>query len=409
MPEIISKYKPLYTSKKRYKFLTGGRGSGKTFVVMDYEARCLLQRNDRCLYTRYTMTSAEKSIIPEFKQRLEEIGTASICQINSDTITNVMNGSFVFFSGLKPSSNVQKANLKSLPDINRLIVEEGEDFNDFERFNKIDDSIRTTKAHNEVLWLQNPSTSEHFIYKTYFEHSYKTVKIDGFDVQICTHPDVEHIHTTYLDNLRNLDESFLKKAFECRDRAKAGDPAAIRFYTNNYLGAWVDRPEGVVFTNWEEGEFDHSLQFAYGQDYGFVTDPTTLIKVAIDSKNRIIYAHECYYQKGLVTSQVAALNSIHTTINDVIVADGAEKRLIFELRRDYSQNVIPTLKFAGSVKDGILGMLDYKIVVTPTSFNLKKELNNFVYLDKGAGLTIDAHNHLIDAMRYCFSYLILKR
>ena len=409
MPSIISKYKPLYTSDKRYKLLTGGRGSGKTFVVMDYEGRCLLQKNDRCLYTRYTMTSAEKSIIPEFKQRIEDIGISNICNITSDTVTNLRNDSFVFFSGLKPSSNNQKANLKSLPDINRWIIEEGEDFNDEERFNKIDDSIRTTVAHNEVLWLQNPSTVEHFIWKSFFEGSYNTINIDGFDVQVSTHPNVCHIHTTYLDNLKNLDKSFLEKAYLWREKAKKGDPHAVKFYVNNYLGGWIDRPEGVVFTNWEFGEFDDSLKYCYGQDYGFVTDPTTLIKVAVDNKNGIIYADEKYYQKGLVTSQIAALNSIHVQGNDLIAGDSAERRLIVEIRNDYRQNIIPVPKPAGSVRDGIMRLLDYKLVITPNSLNLAKELRNFVYLDKGSGLTIDAWNHCIDAIRYAATYLMLKK
>ena len=370
--------------------MTGGRGSGKTFVVMDYEARCLLQKNDRCLYTRYTMTSAEKSIIPEFKQRLEDIGISQICNTTMDTVTNLMNGSFVFFSGLKPSSNTQKANLKSLPDINRWIIEEGEDFDDFERFNKIDDSIRTTKAHNEVLWLQNPSTAEHFIYKTYFEKSYKTVKIDGFDVQICTHPDVEHIHTTFLDNIDNLDKSFLQKAYEWREKAKKGDPQAIRFYTNNYLGAWVDRPEGVVFTDWEEGEFDESLQFIFGQDFGF-EDPTTLIKVAVDEKNKIIYADELVYQSHLNPDQLLAYNKNYAKCG-LIVGDSNRIDTIYDLRRK-GVNIMPTTKFHGSIESGIYRMLGYKLIVTPTSYNLKKELRNYVYLDKGAKVFVDKWNH----------------
>ena len=41
MPDIKTKYKPLYFSDKRYFILTGGRGSGKTFVVQDYLVRLL--------------------------------------------------------------------------------------------------------------------------------------------------------------------------------------------------------------------------------------------------------------------------------------------------------------------------------------------------------------------------------
>ena len=45
-------------------------------------------------------------------------------------------------------------------------------------------------------------------------------------------------------------------------------------------------------------------------------------------------------------------------------------------------------------------MQDYKIVVTPNSLNLQKELNNYAWSDKKAGIPIDEYNHLIDAIRY---------
>ncbi|MCU7583693.1 PBSX family phage terminase large subunit, partial [Riemerella anatipestifer] len=34
--------------------------------------------------------------------------------------------------------------------------------------------------------------------------------------------------------------------------------------------------------------------------------------------------------------------------------------------------------------------------------NLKKELRNYTWNDKKAGIPIDKHNHLIDALRYGF-------
>ena len=45
-------------------------------------------------------------------------------------------------------------------------------------------------------------------------------------------------------------------------------------------------------------------------------------------------------------------------------------------------------------------MLNYKLVVTPRSFNVKKELKNYAWNDKKAGIPIDNYNHAIDAIRY---------
>ena len=45
-------FKPLYTSKKRYFFLTGGRGSTKTFSVHDYIVKLTYEKGHGILFTR---------------------------------------------------------------------------------------------------------------------------------------------------------------------------------------------------------------------------------------------------------------------------------------------------------------------------------------------------------------------
>ena len=124
----------------------------------------------------------------------------------------------------------------------------------------------------------------------------------------------------------------------------------------------------MVFTNWEEGEFDDSLQFIFGQDFGYSPDPATLIKVAVDHDRKIIYADEMYYQTDLTTDPIKALSDHHAH-NNLIVADNNWKMTIFELRKK-GVNIMPTTKFHGSIEAGVFKMLDYKIVVTPTSYNL---------------------------------------
>ena len=49
-------------------------------------------------------------------------------------------------------------------------------------------------------------------------------------------------------------------------------------------------------------------------------------------------------------------------------------------------------------------MLDYKIIVDSDSVNIAKELNNYIYADKGSKLYVDDFNHAIDAIRYNVYY-----
>jgi phage terminase large subunit len=163
--------------------------------------------------------------------------------------------------------------------------------------------------------------------------------------------------------------------------------------------------QGAIFTNWTQGEFDNSLPYVYGQDYGFSVDPTTLIKVAVDEKKKIIYADEKFYSTvGMGTNEIFEANKQATKPNELIIADSAEPRLIDDLRRK-GTNIIPCEKGAGSVSAGITKMQDYKIVITPTSHNLRKELSNYIWNDKKAGIPVDAFNHCIDPLRYSTMYL----
>ena len=101
MPNIVSKYKPLYTSKKRYFLLTGGRGSGKTYVIQDFLIRLLEQVGQGILYTRYTMVSVDQTIMPLFVAHIESISDLENYDITKKLIRNKRTGSFILFSGIK--------------------------------------------------------------------------------------------------------------------------------------------------------------------------------------------------------------------------------------------------------------------------------------------------------------------
>ena len=194
--KINSAFKKLYTTKKRYILLTGGRGSLKTSTVHDFIIRLTYEKGHGVLFTRYTMASAEMSIIPEFKLVLDRLNLTSQFKITRNKAVNKKTGSFIFFSGVKTTSGNQTANLKSISGITTLVIEEGEDFDDRDSFTIIDDSIRTKGKQNRVIWIQNPSTKDHFIYEDWIKPFSRTIDVRGYKVSVSDHPMVEHIHTT---------------------------------------------------------------------------------------------------------------------------------------------------------------------------------------------------------------------
>ena len=396
--KINKVYQPLITSKKRYFFLTGGRGSLKSTTIHDYSSRLSYQKGHGILVTRYTMASAEKSIIPEFESSIKLNGSVNDFIKSGNKYTNKYTGSFILFSGIKTNAGDQTANLKSLAGITTWIIDEGEDFKDENTFDDIDDSIRGNWNQNRVIWIQNPSTNEHFIYKRWIEDTYKYITIEGEQVIISNHPDVEAIHTTYhlAEKLGYLSESFL-------DKIQSVKKKNYKKYVHKYLGGWLDRAEGVVIDDWKYGKFNpDGLQVTYGQDYGFSIDPTTLVGVAIDKKRKIIYVKEHLYKPKLTTSQIAYIN-LEICGKSLIVADSAEPRLIDELYRK-GCNVVGAEKGPGSISLGIALLQDYEIIVDNDSINIGKEFNNYVYADRGSKLFQDNFNHAIDSIRYNVTY-----
>ena len=203
---------------------------------------------------------------------------------------------------------------------------------------------------------------------------------------------VTYIHTTYLDNIKNLDQSFIDEA----EYIKQNNP---KKFEHVILGGWLDKAEGVVFDNWEFGKFNpDNLQTSFGQDFGFSIDPTTLVEVAIDKGKKIIYVKEHLYKPKLTTSEIAYINK-QTCGRSIVIADSAEPRLIDELSRA-GCNIRAAEKGQGSINLGVELIKDYKLIVDNDSMNVAKELNNYVYLDKGSKLYVDDFNHIIDAIRY---------
>lgn len=417
MISVQTPYHPLYENKDKFIILiTGGRGSGKSYNAATFIERLSFEAGHKILFSRYTMTSAGVSVIPEFQEKIELDGFINKFHITQTDIVNKFSGSEIFFRGIKTSSGNQTANLKSIQGLTTFCGDEMEEWQSESDFDTLRLSIRHKGIQNRCILIMNPTDDEHFVYKKYIKDTHKIVDIDGVDVQISTHPDVLHIHTSYLDNIENLHPQFLTEVDRLKEKAiqQATRPDGTidksifnkSKYATKIIGRWSDVAEGVIFTDWEEGDFDFSLPYAYGQDYGFSLDPDTLVKVAVDKSRNRVYVHEEYYdRKQLGTNDLYEMNKSRIRYTyDLIVADSAEPRLIADLK-DLGLNIKSCEKGDGSVKAGILALQDYTIVVTPASVNIKNELKNYKWSDKKAGIPVDANNHAIDAIRYVFRTL----
>lgn len=382
--KLHKKYKPLFSSDTRYYVVTGGRGSGKSFSVTAFLALLMYEEKHTILFTRLTMTSAHLSIIPEFVAKLEEMGLQDDFEVTKTEISHKATKSKIIFRGIKSSSGDQTASLKSLHGVTTWVMEEAEELQDEETFDKISKSVRQKGTQNRIILLLNPATKEHWIYTRFFvdagvEPGSNVIK-----------DNTTYIHTTYLDNKKNLDGDYIREsdALKVKNEKK---------YNRVMLGAWQEAAEGLIY-EYKIGAFDESLVPVFGQDYGFHPDPTTLIKVGIDRKAKKIYASECFYRPNLSTSKIAELNISHAG-KSLIIADSAEPRLIDEVKAK-GVNIRKVVKAPGSVLTGIKLLQDYELIIDPDSPNLIKELNHYAWLDKKSNTPVDGYNHLLDGLRY---------
>ena len=391
--KLLDKYQPLFYEQPetRYYLVTGGRGSGKSWTLSMFLLNLTYEEGHVILFTRWTLTSAFISIIPEFIDKIELMNKEGDFEITQSEIINKVTGSKILFRGIKTSQGTATANLKSIAGVTTWLLDEAEELVDEDIFDRIDLSVRAVDKPNRVLLVMNPATKEHWVYKRFFEDYGVN---SGF---IGLKNDCTYIHTTYLDNIDNLNPTVINRFEAMRQR----NPVK---YNHIVMGAWMDKAEGVIFENWKIGNFDTALPFGFGMDFGFSIDPTTLVKVAVDEDNGLIYCEECFAEVGLTTSDIAKRIGKHCQPNEMIVADSAEPRLINEVY-NMGFNIIPCTKGPDSVRYGIKKMQDYQIVVTAESKTIIKELNNYVWNDKRSDTPIDDYNHTIDAIRYAFDKL----
>lgn len=419
--EVHKKFRPLLNILQRKKgyenidtvLVYGGRESFKSYTVAGILSVAMVNFAWKILFCRYTMESAKDSVIAEvdekmnvfkYNKKVRKIRDRFI--LNTDNIENLKDEDIdnlivpqIVFKGIKTSSGNQTANLKSLNGFNCFVLDEAEEHPNFDDFKKVKRSMRRKDLPNLSILIFNPTSKTHWIYTEFFEK--KGVKA-GENIIV---DNVCFIHMVYTDLIRFVAKENLRDYNECKleyEKKLRGEKYNISLsddYEFNILGGFREKAEGVIFTNWKYGEFDESLQFIYVMDFG-VRDVDTLIKIAIDDRNKKIYCDELIYENGLSTEQlIERLNKIIIRKNSLIIGDSAAARTIIDIR-NAGFNILGAKKDPHSIISGIKKIHNYEIILTKRSLNFARELNNYAWANKIAEIPIDEYNHCIDPLRY---------
>jgi phage terminase large subunit len=230
----------------------------------------------------------------------------------------------------------------------------------------------------------NPSDEYHWIYD-----------------KVLPRDDCAFFKTTYLDN--PFVEESIKKEIEL---LKDTDEQYWQIYGLGERAA----SRSTVFRYAEVSHIPEDAELvAYGMDFGFSNDPSTLVSVYTKDIN--LYVKEHLYRTAMTTTDIHKFLLSEKLENKPIYADSAEPRLIEELRR-MGHNIFPSLKGKDSVNAGIDLLKRYKINILSTSTNAISEFRNYKWREDKTGALlntpVDDHNHIIDPCRYA-TYSILSK
>lgn len=382
--EIAKPFRHLF-NPKRYKVYYGGRGGAKSWAFARALLLIAIQRPVRVLCARELQASIADSVHKLLSDQIWELGLQSRFHITKAAIVG-KNGSEFLFKGLRHNAN----EIKSLEGVDICWVEEAQSVSK----GSWDLLIPTIRKAGSEIWISfNPGRPDDETYKRF----------------VLTPPDdAVVVKVGYKENPW-FPETLRKEMEFCRRT----DPDAFRHIWEGYprllTNAQIFRKRYVV----EPFETPEDARFYHGADWGFAQDPTTLVRCFI--KDEVLYIDREAYGVGVELDETAQLfDSIPTAKTWPIKADCARPETISYMKRQ-GYNITAAKKWSGSVEDGISVLKAFKkIVIHPRCKHTYDEFQLYSYkVDKSSQevlpIIVDAHNHVIDALRYALNDVIIGK
>lgn len=390
-------YKDYWRFKGRYRVCKGSRASKKSKTTALYYITKLMQHPEaNLLVVRKVFGTLRNSCYKELKWAIHQLGVDNYWDSTTNPleITYIPTGQKIYFRGFDDPLKITSITV----DVGVLCwcwIEEAYEITDENSFNMLDESIRgkvPSGLFKQITMTFNPWNEHHWIKKRFFDTKDK---------------DILSKTTNYLCN-EFLDDAD-KKVFEIM---KKNNP---RRYKVAGLGDWgiVD---GLVYENWEERVFnidtliEQNIKSAFGMDFGYTNDPTTLFCGLVNEPSKEIYVFDEIYKHGMSNEKLYREVSRKGYSKEHITADSASPKDIDHLRELGLRNIKGSRKGKDSVNNGIQYIQDYKIIIHPKCVNFLTEISNYTWDKDKFGnkinKPIDDFNHLMDAMRYALEDFI---
>lgn len=363
----------------RYKGAHGGRGSGKShaFAEMMIEEH-ILDQNSRSVCVREIQKSLNQSVKRLLELKIESMNAGAYFEIQEAVIKSKKGDGLIIFQGMQ---NHTADSIKSLEGYDRAWVEEAQSLSQ-----RSLDLLRPTirKPDSELWFTWNPSEASDPV----------DVLLRGDKVP----PSSVIVEVNFDDNPWFPDVLRAEMEYD-RDR----DPDK---YAHVWRGQYVKNSSTRVFKNWKVEEFDAAPDAIHrlGADWGYAVDPTVLVRCHIVGR-KLYIDHEAY----MVGCEIVNTPDLFMTVPEAekwpITADSSRPETIAHMRKNGFPKIMPAVKGAKSVEEGIEWLKSYDIIVHPRCIHTIDELTMYSYkTDPLTGKILpileDKKNHVIDALRY---------
>ena len=383
MPEPIQR---VMSKPARYRVLSGGRGSAKSYAVANYLIIKAISGKYRILCTREYQSSIKDSVHKLLSDRIRALGLSKFFIIQRDSIRSIFGSEFIF-KGLRHSIS----EIKSTEGIDFCWCEEAEKISE-ESWNVLIPTIRAEGS--EIIITFNPDEEKSATWQRFV---------------VSPPPRTEYCHTTYVDNklfpevLRWEMEYDKKVDFERYEHVWEGK-------LKKYANALIFKGKYRV----DEFETPESATFLLGADFGYADDPSCMIRGFIQD-NKLFIDYEAYAYHVEIDDLPTLFRSVPGSDKWKSRGDNARPDTISYLKR-HGINMEPCEKGKNSVEEGISFLRSFEeIVIHPRCKYTARDFGSYKWkTDKHTNEILPipgkSSDHAPDACRYMIRpYMTKKR
>ena len=373
----------------RYKVLYGGRGGAKSWGIARALVLIAASSKKTIVCAREVQNTMRDSVQKLLKNQIEALGLSPWFKITENSIRSSTGSEFVF-KGLRVDG---AQGLKSSEAIDICWIEEAQNVSE----KSWETLIPTIRSDDSEIWISfNPDEEADPTYQRFV---------------VKPPPDAVVVEINYDDNpwfpgvLRREMEYCRSVDFDAYMHIWRGRPRKI-----SAAAIFADKVLVEAFPDdlWEQAE-----RVFFGADFGFSTDPSTLIRFFILGNNLHI-SHEAYGVGVELDHMADFYDAVPGSREWPIMADCSRPETISHIRsRGFAIDAAE--KWSGCVEDGIAHIRAFeKIVIHERCKHMIDEANLYSYkVDAKTGqvlpAVVDKHNHCWDAVRYGLDGYIQRR